>query len=72
MQIDDRLRQRARALIRELRDPTLRDEDVGARLDELAKMLGYPNVTDLIFHQRPELTDDEIVARALEYRPFAL
>jgi hypothetical protein len=72
MQLDDRLRERALALIRELRDPTLPDEEVGVRLDELARVLGYPDVSDLIFHQRPELTDDEIVTRALEYRPFAL
>jgi len=63
-------RQRARDLIRRLRDPRLPDEATGELLDELAKLLVYPRVSDLLFWRTPELTDDEVINEALRYQPF--
>lgn len=59
-------------LVRELRDPTIPDEETGAKLDELERILRCPHVITLMFFAQPELTDEEVVAEALAYQPFAL
>lgn len=59
-------------MIRDLRDPQMQDEDAAPILDQLESLVRCPNMLDLLFHQHPELTDDELLDRALEYRPFAL
>ncbi|GIH05501.1 hypothetical protein Rhe02_35680 [Rhizocola hellebori] len=69
---DSAANERARLLIRQLRDPTLPDESADALLTELERLLGYPRVSDLLFNSDPELSDDEMVEKALEYKPFAL
>ncbi|MFI1968094.1 hypothetical protein BLA24_21155 [Streptomyces cinnamoneus] len=47
-----------------------------AEHDELVHTLErnviHPAVTDLIYHTRPELTAEEVVDRALAYKPIAL
>ncbi|MBQ1046582.1 MULTISPECIES: hypothetical protein [unclassified Micromonospora] len=72
MALDDATRGRALVLVRELRDPTIPDEETGAKLDELERILRCPHVITLMFFAQPELTDEEVVAEALAYQPFAL
>ncbi|MFI5849116.1 hypothetical protein ACIA8B_24120 [Micromonospora chalcea] len=72
MELDDATRDRALALVRELRDPTIPDEETGAKLDELKRILRCPHVITLMFFAQPELTDEEVIAEALAYEPFAL
>lgn len=72
MALDDAGRERARQLIRQLRDPSLPDESADALLTELERLLAYPRVSDLLFYADPELSDDEVIEKAQEYKPFAL
>lgn len=72
VELDDATRDRALFLVRELRDPNIPDEETGAKLDELKRILRCPHVTILMFFNEPELTDEEVVAEALAYEPFAL
>nr|WP_030504775.1 hypothetical protein [Micromonospora purpureochromogenes] len=72
MELDDATRDRALVLVRELRDPTIPDEEAGAKLDELERILRCPHVITLMFFAQPELTDEEVVAEARAYEPFAL
>lgn len=73
-QISEADRARALELIRELRDPDIakEDEDITPRLTELERLVSCPHVSDLMFWHKPELTDEEVLERALEYMPFAL
>ncbi len=41
-------------------------------LDLLRKNVPDPNVSDLIYYADPELTAEQVVDAAMEYRPFAL
>ena len=72
VELDDASRGRALALVRELRDPAIPDEKTGAKLDELTRILRCPHVITLMFFNQPELTDEEVIAEALTYEPFAL
>jgi hypothetical protein len=72
MALDSAGHERALQLIRELRDPALPDESADMLLTELERLLSYPRVSDLLFYVSPELSDEEVVAKALEYKPFAL
>lgn len=66
-------RSRALALIQELRDPSRTDEEsLVPKMLELERLVRCPHVSDLLFHHQPELTDEEVLSKALEYRPFAL
>ncbi|WP_133259850.1 hypothetical protein [Streptacidiphilus pinicola] len=42
------------------------------KLVELRKNLIDPGLVDLMFHEKPVLSDEDVVRRAREYRPFAL
>lgn len=57
-------------MIRRLRGPGITDEAASALFDELSRLLVYPGVSDLLFWRTPELTDEEIVEEALQYRPL--
>ena len=70
--LDEAGRERALQLIRQLRDPRLPDEASGPLFDELERLLVYPRVVNLMFFEDPELSDEEVVERALEYKPFEL
>lgn len=72
VELDDASRGRALALVRELRDPATPDEETGAKLEELERIVRCPDVITLMFFNQPELTDEEVVAEALAYEPFAL
>ncbi|WP_203744940.1 hypothetical protein [Actinoplanes cyaneus] len=68
--LDDAERRRAMEMIRRVRDPQIPDEAASALLDDLSKLLVYPRVSDLLFWRTPELTDEEVIAEALQYHPF--
>lgn len=48
------------------------EAEVDAMLDLLRKNVPDPNVSDLIYSAEPELTAEQVVGTALEYKPFAL
>ncbi|SCG77588.1 hypothetical protein GA0070609_5420 [Micromonospora echinaurantiaca] len=72
VELDDPTRSRALALVRELRDPAIPDEETGVRVDELERILCCPHVISLMFFREPELSDEEVIEEALKYQPFAL
>jgi len=41
-------------------------------MDAMRELVPHPAWVDLMFHHEPPLSDDEVVAAALVYRPFAL
>ena len=69
---DTERKQQALELVRKLRYGRVPDEEVGAVVDELERIVPNPNWTDLLFYNEPELSDEEAVEKALAYRPFAL
>jgi hypothetical protein len=69
---DDATRSRALALVRQLRNPAIPDEETGPRVEELERVLRCPHVISLMFFREPELSDEEVVEEALKYQPFAL
>ncbi|WP_157641369.1 e9imm peptide [Longispora albida] len=72
MQIDETTRERARVLIGIIRDPTLPEELIDEPMTELARILSCPHVSDYLFHENPELSVEEVIDKALAYRPIAL
>jgi hypothetical protein len=70
--IDARSRERALQLVAEVRDPRLTDSQADHLLTELEEILGCPHITDLVFWHEPDLRAEEVVDKALRYRPFAL
>jgi hypothetical protein len=65
-------RERALRIIAEVRDPRIPDSQAHHLLTELEQILGCPTVSDLLFWHEPELLAEEVVDKALQYRPFAL
>ena len=63
---------RALNLIAELRRPTMPEDMADALMVELERLVICPHIADLMFWAKPELSDDEVLNRALEYEPFAL
>jgi hypothetical protein len=72
MALDAAERARALHLVRELRDPRLPDESADGLLAELERLLAFPRITDLLFYEDPELSDEEVIEKALENRPIEL
>ena len=72
MALDAAERARAVHLVRELRDPRLPDESADVLLVELERLLAFPRITDLLFYEDPELSDEEVIEKALENRPIEL
>lgn len=70
MNIDEGTRGRALELVRLLRNPSLPGEETNEPLDELERILRCPHVLNLMFYEIPELSDENVIARALNYRPF--
>lgn len=71
-EIDTESQQRALWLIALVPDPSEPESRLRERMDELKVILGCPHVADLIFWEPPGLSDEEVVERALAYRPIAL
>ena len=68
----DEKRSRATGLVRSIRSGEYSDEQCAAMIDDLGILIPYPAWLDLMFHHEPPLSDDEVVAAAMSYRPFAL
>lgn len=65
-------RERALQLIRQVRDPALPDEELAVQLDELERLVVNPHIGELLFFEEPELSNEEVLERALGYKPFTL
>ncbi|WP_143070852.1 hypothetical protein [Streptomyces malaysiense] len=63
---------RALEVVALIRSGTLPDEDCAELLTELQRLIPHPAWLDLMFHNDPSLTDEEVVNAASSYRPFAL
>jgi hypothetical protein len=50
----------------------LPEEEEDQIVEELKSSVSHPRVTDLIYYTTPKLTVDEVVDRALAYRPIEL
>jgi hypothetical protein len=72
MAIDDPRREGALELVRAIRYQLKSDEEVEGPLNELQRLIPHPAWMDLLYWHTPELSDDEVVDKALEYRPIAL
>ncbi|MFG3259194.1 SMI1/KNR4 family protein [Streptomyces sp. NPDC048172] len=59
-------------LVRALAEARTTEAEADAAVDALEARVPHPAVTDLIFHQDPPLTAEEVVDRAMAYRPVAL
>ena len=64
-------RERALVLVRAFRRGNMSDEDTVERLADLERLIPTPQWLDLMFQEKPELSDEEVVDRALAYRPLA-
>ncbi|WP_258021518.1 hypothetical protein [Streptomyces anatolicus] len=59
-------------IVQMLIDASLSEVEEDALLEELKASVPHPRVSDLIFHQDPPLTAEEVVDQALAYRPIEL
>ena len=62
----------AAQLVSEIRSGRFSEAESDLKLAELRKILLHPRLVDLMFYEKPELSDEEVVRRAREYRPFEL
>jgi hypothetical protein len=65
------LREQALVLVRAFRRGNFSGEETVERLTDLERLIPTPHWIDLMFHEVPELSDEEVVDRALAYRPLA-
>lgn len=64
---------RAVPLIAVIRSGELETEECDAKVAELREPYPYyPRWLDLLFWESVDLTDEEVILKALEYRPIAL
>lgn len=59
-------------MVQLLIDARLTEEEEDRIVDELKSSVVHPRVTDLIYYHTPKLTAEEVVDRALAYRPIEL
>ncbi|MFF3960400.1 hypothetical protein ACFYZI_02405 [Streptomyces griseorubiginosus] len=59
-------------MVQHLIDADLPEGEEDRVVEELKSSVLYPRVTDLIFYNTPELTAEEVVDKALAYRPIEL
>ena len=64
-------RERALVLVRAFRRGDLSVEETVERLADLEGLIPTPHWLDLMFGEIPELSDEEVIDRALGYRPLA-
>lgn len=64
-------RERALVLVRAFRRGNMSDEDTVETLADLERLIPTTQWLDLMFQDIPELSDEEVVDRALAYRPLA-
>jgi hypothetical protein len=60
------------AMVQQLIDATLPEEDEDRLLEEVEASVPHPRVVNLIYHTDPQLTAEEVVDQALSYRPIEL
>ena len=48
------------------------EEDIDEMIDMVKKNVPYPDISDLIYWNEEELTPEQIVDKALEYKPMQL
>jgi hypothetical protein len=48
------------------------EAEIDARIKLLRKNMVFPRVTDLIYYHEPELTAEEVIEKALAYKPIQL
>ncbi|GAA3933498.1 hypothetical protein [Litoribacillus peritrichatus] len=60
------------ALVQKIMDCTGSEEEQNEDLYLLQNNVPHPEVTDLIFWHRPELSAEEVVEKALSYKPIQL
>jgi hypothetical protein len=59
-------------MVQLLIDARLTEEEEDRIVNELKSSVVHPRVTDLIYYNTPKLTAEEVVDRALAYRPIEL
>jgi hypothetical protein len=59
-------------MVQLLIDADLPEEQEDRIVKELKASLLHPRVTDLIYYNTPKLTAEEVVEKALAYRPIEL
>lgn len=59
-------------MVQLLIDARLPEEEEDRIVNELKSSVLHPRVTDLIYYNTPKLTAEEVVDRALAYRPIEL
>lgn len=59
-------------LLRRIEEPSVSDDTLNACVDEIARRTSCPTVTDLMFHQSPELSLEEIADRLINYHSIAM
>lgn len=59
-------------MVQQLIDATLPEAEEDRLVDELKSSVRHPRVTDLIHYNDPKLTGEEVVDKALAYRPVEL
>ncbi|MFF1718901.1 bacteriocin immunity protein [Streptomyces sviceus] len=59
-------------MVQLLIDADLPEEEEDQIVAELKSSVLHPRVTDLIYYNTPKLTAEEVVERALAYRPIEL
>ena len=59
-------------MVQQLIDAALPEEEEDRLVEELKSSVSHPRVTDLIYYNTPELTAEEVVDKALAYRPIEL
>jgi hypothetical protein len=64
-------RERALVLVRAFRHMNMSDEETVEKLADLERLIPTPHWLDFMFQETPELSDEQVVDRALAYRPVA-
>ncbi|WUT97775.1 bacteriocin immunity protein [Streptomyces pseudovenezuelae] len=59
-------------MVQLLIDASLPEEEEDRLVDDLKSSVLHPRVTDLIYYNTPKLTAEEVVDKALAYRPIEL
>lgn len=59
-------------MVQKLIDADLPEEDGDRLIEGLEASVSHPRVTDLIYYHTPKLTAEDVVERALAYRPIEL
>lgn len=60
-------------LVNKIMNAEYKDEEEGNKLIHLLENnISDPNISDLIFHPQAEMTAEEIVEKALAYKPIRL